>query len=119
MICHVTVLTEKLQESIDFYAWLLDLPLFRRFEIEGGEIAFLGENETKLELIYRDGYKRTGMAEGITVGFAVESLEDKMAMLDEKHIAHSAIISPNPNTLFCYFNDLNGINIQLMETVMT
>ncbi len=115
MICHVTVQTEKLQESIDFYAWLLNLPLSRRFEIKDGEIAFLGKEETKLELIFNKDYKRTGTSEGITIGFAVNSLEDKIAMLDEKNIPHSSVISPNPHVIFCYFTDLNGIKIQLME----
>jgi len=115
MICHVTVQTENLQESIDFYAWLLKLPLSRRFEIPNGEIAFLGKEETKLELIFNQGYKRTGTAEGITVGFAVDSIKNKMAMLDEKNIPHSPVISPNPHVNFCYFTDLNGIKIQLME----
>ena len=29
MICHVTVMTTNLQESIDFYQWLLGLPIAR------------------------------------------------------------------------------------------
>jgi catechol 2,3-dioxygenase-like lactoylglutathione lyase family enzyme len=64
MICHVTVLTEKLQETIDFYNWLLNLPVARRFKTEkDGEIAFLGMHETKLEIIYSPDYK-TKPAEG-------------------------------------------------------
>ena len=115
MICHVTVETENLKESVDFYAWLLDLPVARRMEIPSGEIAFLGEEETKLELIYSRGYKRSGTAEGITVGFAVRSLKDKMDMLDEKNIPHSPVISPNPHVMFFYLTDPNGIRIQLLE----
>lgn len=115
MICHVTVETENLKESIDFYAWLLDLPVSRRMEIPDGEIAFLGEEETKLELICRKDYKRTGTAEGITVGFAVPSLKDKITVLDEKRIPHSPVITPNPHVMFFYLTDPNGIRIQLLE----
>jgi lactoylglutathione lyase len=115
MISHVTVQTEDMKGSVDFYAWLLNLPVSRRFEIPNGEIVFLGTEETKLELIAAKGYKRTGTAEGITIGFAVSSLDEKMAMLDGKNITHSPVISPNPHTKFCYFTDLNGIKIQLME----
>jgi lactoylglutathione lyase len=115
MIAHVTVQTEDLKGTIDFYAWLLNLPVSRRLEIPNGEIAFLGAEETKLEVIYNKDYKRTGTAEGITVGFAVGSLDGKMKMLDEKNIPHSDVISPNPHVRFCYFTDLNGIKIQLIE----
>jgi lactoylglutathione lyase len=115
MICHVTVQSEDLQGTIDFYEWLLNLPVSRRFEIPDGEIAFLGAEATKLEIISVKGYKKTGTAEGISIGFAISSLDDKMAMLDEKNIPHSPAISPNPHTRFCYFTDLNGIKIQLAE----
>ena len=115
MICHVTVQTEDLQGSIDFYTWLLNLPVSRRFQIPDGEIAFLGEDETKFELIYTKMYKKAGTAEGISVGFAVESLEEKMNMLKSGNIPTSPILSPNPHVRFCYFTDLNGIKIQLLE----
>jgi lactoylglutathione lyase len=116
MICHVTVMTENLQESIDFYDWLLNLPVVRKFETPEGNIAFLGEEETKFELIESKGYKRSGTAEGITVGFAVQSLEDKIEMLKSKNIPTSPVISPNPHVHFCFFTDMNGIKIQLMES---
>jgi lactoylglutathione lyase len=116
MICHVTVMTEKLQETIDFYAWLLDLPVARRFRTGNGmEIAFLGAEETKFEIIYSPDYK-TKPAEGVTIGFAAASLSEKIAMLEGKGIAHSPVISPNPSSKFCYFTDLNGVQIQLFES---
>jgi Glyoxalase/Bleomycin resistance protein/Dioxygenase superfamily. len=115
MICHVTVQTENLQGSVDFYSWLLGLPVSRRFEFQNGEIAFLGDEETKLEFIFNQGYQKSGTAQGISIGFSVNSLEEKMALLDEKEIIHTPVLSPNPHTRFCYFTDLNGIKIQLME----
>ncbi len=115
MICHVTVQTENLQGTIDFYNELLNLPVVQRFEIPNGEIAFLGEEETKFEIVYSKDYKSVGRAEGITVGFEVNSLEEKMEMLKSKGIAVSPVISPNPHARFCFFTDLNGIKIQLFE----
>ena len=116
MICHVTVATENMQDTIEFYQWLLDLPIDRRFPIgDGGEIVFFGKpEETKFEVIYHPDVKAKA-ADGVTIGFAVASLKDKMDMLDCRNIPHSPLIAPNPHASFCMFTDLNGIKIQLFE----
>jgi len=114
MICHVTVHTAKLKETLEFYQWLLDLPVAKTLKTPRGDILFLGENETKFELIEDTG---AGSVEvkNLTVGFSVEDLGAKLAMLDGKGIPHSEVISPSPNTRFAYFTDLNGCKIQLFE----
>ncbi len=115
MICHITVMTEKMEETIEFYQWLLGLPIDRRFPYgQGGEIVFLGEEETKYELIYQPGRELTPGGE-VTIGFAVDNLDDKMKMLDERKVAHSPVISPGPHARFCYFTDMNATKIQLFE----
>ena len=115
MICHVTVNTANIQDSIDFYQWLLGLPVARRFPYgDGGEIAFLGEEETKLELIYaKDHVPAPGG--NVTVGFAVSDLDEKIALLDSRGIGHSPLLSPGPGMRFCFFTDLNGVRVQLFE----
>ena len=115
MICHVTVNTHDLKSSIEFYSWLLGLPVARRFPTPEGEIAFLGSGETKLELIESRGYHRTAPADGISVGFGVDNLEEKIALLAQREIPVSPVTSPAPGTRFCFFTDLNGIRIQLIE----
>jgi catechol 2,3-dioxygenase-like lactoylglutathione lyase family enzyme len=50
MIVHVTVRTSKLKETLEFYQWLLGLPISWKLYTPTGEIIFLGENETKFEL---------------------------------------------------------------------
>ncbi len=116
MIAHVTVTTENMQETIEFYQWLLDLPINRRFPMgDGGEIVFFGEpDETKFEVIYQPDVKAKA-AVGVTIGFAVDSLKDKLALLDGRSIPHSPVITPNPHAAFCFFTDLNGVSIQLFE----
>ena len=115
MICHITVMTEKMEETIEFYQWLLGLPINQRFPYgQGGEIVFLGEEETKYELIYEPGRELRPGGE-VTIGFAVDNLDDKMMMLDERKVAHSPTISPGPYARFCYFTDINGTKIQLFE----
>ena len=114
MICHVTISTAKLEQSVGFYQWLLDLPIASRIQRPDVEIVFMGENETKLEFI-KDEKTAPINAEGLTIGFTVNSLTDKLAMLDSKNITHSEIISPSPGVRFAFFTDLNGCGIQLVE----
>ena len=64
MIAHVTVRTPKLDESVEFYQWLLSLPVSRKLSAPAGEIVFLGENETKLELL-KDEAARFSFWKGI------------------------------------------------------
>ena len=116
MICHVTVNTDNMEGTIEFYQWLLDLPIARRLKMDnGGELVFFGESEeTKFEVISMPDAKPEPTA-GVTIGFAVESLQEKMDMLDSRNIPHSPVISPGPHAALCFFTDLNGVRIQLFE----
>ena len=114
MIAHVTVRTGKLQETLEFYQWLLGLPISMKLDTPTGEIIFLGENETKFELIEDNSAGKIN-AKGLTIGFLVDDLDKKIAMLDSKGIPHSEILSPIPNLRFAFFFDMNGCEIQLYE----
>ena len=114
MICHVTVRTAKLAETVEFYQWLLGLTVSRQMKTPTGEIDFLGEDETKFELIEDHNAGKID-AKGLTIGFTVGNLEEKLRMLDGKSIPHSAVLSPSPGTRFAFFTDLNGCDIQLFE----
>jgi lactoylglutathione lyase len=114
MIAHVTVHTGRLKETLEFYQWLLELPISRKINTPTGEIIFLGENETKFELIEDNAAVKTN-TKGLTIGFTVDKLDEKTAMLDGEQIPHSKIISPAPNVRFIFFIDLNGCEIQLIE----
>ncbi len=113
MICHITVTTAKLQESVEFYRWLLGLPIARKITLPDKEIVFLGAGQTKLEFI-ADNQAKMIDTKDITIGFKVDNLDKKIALLKGKNISHSQIIYV-PNARFVYFTDLNGCNIQLFE----
>ncbi len=116
MISHITILTHDMDASVEFYQWLLDLPIQGHYDIQDGEITFLGEEgQTLIELIARDGYEKEGDAEGISIGFEVSSLEEKLDMLMGREVLVTHIISPNPHVRFCYTIDPNGVRIQLVE----
>jgi len=114
MIVHITVQTAKLNETVEFYQWLLGLPVSRKLSTPRGEIIFLGENETKFELIEDTKAERIN-ANGLSIGFAVDSLDEKLALLADRQIPYSQIVSPLPNVRFAFFTDLNGCEIQLCE----
>ena len=114
MICHITVHTAQLDESVAFYQWLLEMPISRKLDRPGGAIVFLGSGETKLEFIADETAKSVD-AKGLTVGFTVDDLDKKLAMLDDRKIPHSDIASPGPGIRFAFFTDLNGCAIQLVQ----
>jgi len=99
---------------VEFYQWLLGLPVSNKIDLADGTIIFLGEDETKFEII-QDRNAGSVDAKGLTIGFAVDDLEQKLALLDSRQIPHSDIISPVPEVRFAFFTDLNGCSIQLFE----
>ena len=114
IIAHVTVHTSKLAESLAFYQWLLDLSVANELITPGGKILFLGQGETKFELV-EDKDAKPVQDKNINIGFTVEDLNNKLAMLDAKNITHTDIIAPDPGVRFAFFTDLNGCVIQLFE----
>lgn len=114
MISHVTVKTARLHETVEFYQWFLELPISMELDTPMGKIIFLGTNKASLELIGDERAEKIN-AKGLTFGVAVDDLDEKIAMLESKGIAHSPIMSPMPQVRFVFFNDLNGCEIQLCE----
>jgi len=114
MIRQVIVYTAKLDETVEFFTWLLDLPIARRVERPSGDIVFLGAHETKLELI-GDQTAEPISTKSFVIGFNVDDLDAKLAMLASKQIAYSDITASGTRVRFAFFTDLNGCRIQLVE----
>lgn len=115
--CTITV--NDMEESLAFYRDIVGLPVSRRFAGGPGmEIAFLGDGETKVELVCREGQRAPGDIEGISLGFGVESLDAMMAFLHEKEIEiESGPFSPNPHIKFFFVKDPNGVTVQFSESM--
>lgn len=113
---HTTIIVNNMQESLAFYQGVLDLNISSRFPTPEGEIVFLGDGETKVELIdYKQG-NTENYGEGISLGFSVDSLDKAMEQVKEKGIKiESGPIQPNPKTRFFFIKDPNGLRIQLVE----
>lgn len=114
-----TLNVRNMEESLDFYQGVLGLTLDHRFQAGPDmEIAFLGDGETKIELIADRSLVDVDPGKHISWGFQVESLEVMMETLSEKHIEILAgPFQPNPSTRFLFIADPNGFRIQLVEKI--
>lgn len=117
--CWSTLTVYNLEESLKFYQEIVGLPLDRRFKAGPGvEIAFLGDGETKLELICNGKSGEVNIGQDISLGFEVESVDEMMKYLKGKGInIHSGPFQPNPHIKFFYLLDPNGLKVQLIENI--
>lgn len=115
--CWSTIMVKDMEESLKFYQEIVGLTINRKFQGGPGmEIAFLGDGETKVELIYDRNKEEISIGEDISLGFEVNSIDEMMAFVKEKGLGiHSGPFQPNPNTKFIYVLDPNGLKIQLVE----
>jgi len=116
--CWATIQVADLEKSIAFYRDVVGLPLNRRFAGGGGgmELAFLGDGPTQVELICVAGRKPAGRVEGVTLGFEVASLEERMAHAASKGFpVERGPLSPNPSMRFFYVRDPDGVEVQFVE----
>jgi lactoylglutathione lyase len=105
-------------ESLAFYQEVIGLKIDRLIKAGPGmEIAFLGDGETKIELIAVDGNENIEVGKDISWGFEVESVDNMIEFLKEKGIPiYEGPLQPNPNTRFFYILDPNGLKIQFVES---
>ncbi|HAE41801.1 MAG TPA: glyoxalase [Clostridiales bacterium] len=117
--CWSTLHVKNMTESLTFYQEIVGLKLDRHFRTETGmEIAFLGEGETKVELIGKEEEEPIEIGKDISWGFEIESVNNMMDFLKDKGIAiHEGPFQPNPNIRFFYIMDPNGLKIQFVETI--
>jgi lactoylglutathione lyase len=104
-------------ESLAFYQEVIGLKIDRLFKAGPGmEIAFLVDGETKIELIAVDGNENIEIGKDISWGFEVASVDYMIEFLKEKGIPiYEGPFQPNPNTMFFYILDPNGLKIQFVE----
>mgnify|MGYP001565562577 FL=1 len=112
-------MVNNLEESLKFYQDIVGLNINRRFNAGPYvEIAFLGDDETKIELICDKSLKKVDLGHNISLGFIVNSVDEMMAFVKEKGIdIQDEISQPNPHVKFFYILDPNGLKIQLVENI--
>ena len=112
-----TILVNNMDESLKFYEEIVGIKLVDRFPAGPGmEISFLGEGETKVELICNEKLKELDAGSRVTLGFKVESLEEKINFIKGKGIKIiTGPIQPNPSIKYFIIKDPNGVKIQFAE----
>jgi lactoylglutathione lyase len=116
--CWVTINVRNMDDSIAFYRDIAGLTMKRRLKsTPGAEIVFMGSgDETEIELIRRADVPHPWYGAGVSLGFAVESLEDHISFLRSQGINDiGGPITPDPSISFIYIDDPNGVRIQFLQ----
>lgn len=117
--CWTTIMVKDMEESLRFYQEIVGLAIDRRFKTgEGSEIVFLGDGETKVELICNGTDKEVNIGQDISLGFQTGSMDEMMEFVKGKGVnVHSGPFQPNPHIKFFYVLDPNGLKIQFSENI--
>ena len=113
----VTIHVKNMDASLKFYNKILGLPIIRTMDMpNGGQIIFLGEGETSIELIDLPEETVESFNGSLSIGFSISSLKTFEILLEKNNIeVHSGPFQPNPELKFIYILDPNGVKVQLIE----
>lgn len=116
-LAHITINVKNMNESLKFYEEIVGLPVVNRFTAGPNmEIVFLGLGETLVELIHDTANNNISIGNDISIGFAVDCLDETIEFVKEKGInINSGPFQPNPNTRFFFVLDPNGLKVQFIE----
>ena len=117
--CWSTLKVKNMEESLKFYEEVVGLKVDKRFKAGPNmEIVFLGDGETKVELICVENNNEINIGNDISLGFEVKSVDEMMNFVKEKGIAiEGGPFQPNPHIKFFYIMDPNGLKIQFVENI--
>lgn len=117
--CWSTLQVKNMEKSIAFYTEIIGLEVVRKFSAgPDTEIAFLGNSETKIELICDGNMDKINVGDDISWGFEVDSLDEALDMVKEKEITIvNGPVQPNPHVKYFFIKDQDGMNIQIVENI--
>lgn len=114
-----TIHVKNMEDSILFYSELLNLKLMQRFPTgPETEIAFLGnglDNETLIELYSSQPESTICMSESLSLGFAVNSMDEMLAAVKSKNLPLHSEPMETPKYKWFTVKDPNGLNVQFFE----
>jgi len=112
-----TIWVMDMDTSLKFYQKIVGLPLQRRYVTRPGmEIAFLGSEETALELICDQNKEKIDVGSDVSIGFEAGPLEDIMRVLEAENIPiHSGPFEPNPHIRYFFVQDPDGWKVQFVQ----
>lgn len=117
--CWCTITVNNMEDSLRFYQEIVGLSINSRFQAGPGmEISFLGDGETKVELVCDSNRKVLGNAEGISLGFEVGSVDEMIKLIKEKGLeVDRGPYQPNPHVKFFFVKDPDGVSVQFVENM--
>ena len=117
--CWTTLTVDNMDDSLKFYQEIVGLPISKKYPAGPGvEISFLGEGETKLELICDKNQTFPKNVGRVSLGFEVVSLDEKIKFIQEKGIEIAdGPFQPNPHIKFFFVKDPNGFSVQFVENM--
>lgn len=117
--CWCTIRVRNMEQSLRFYQEIVGLSLNKRYTSESGkDISFLGDGETKVELICDSNFKSFSECDSISFGFEVESIEKKIRLIKENGLeVLKGPIQPNKNIKYFYVKDPDGNKVQFVENI--
>jgi len=117
--CWITLMVKNVEDSIEFYREIVGLEIDRRFKAGlDMDIVFLGDGETKVELICDKNKEVIDAGQDMSLGFIVDSVEEMITFLKKREInILSGPFQPNPHSKYFFILDPNGYKIQFFENV--
>jgi len=113
-----TLTVSDFDASVRFYQQVVGLPLKSQMNPPGMRIAFLGEGDTSVELIFDSKRPRADLTCPVAMGFKVDNLDQTLADFRSRGIAIDAgPFQPHPHVRFFYVRDPDGMNVQFVEEV--
>lgn len=112
-----TVRVSNMEASLQFYQEILGLEISHRFPTgPGREIVFLGDGDTKVELMDTGVEDIPDTGKDISMGFQTDSLEQTIALVKEKGYAlMGEPVQPAPGLQFVFVSDPDGYKIQILQ----
>lgn len=108
-----TVRVSDVDRSVKFYEDVVGLTVARRLPSPYGDIVFLGDGETTLELM---GGLSGEVGDDISIGFSTNDIDALTAELADKGVKiHSGPFSPAPGVRFLFVQDPDGLKVQFVE----
>lgn len=113
-----TLMVRDLDKSVKFYEDVIGLNVNSRVVAgQGLEIAFLGDGEVQIELVWNADNPGLICGDAVSWGFEVDSMEEALQMVKEKGIPIHSGPFIHPNVKYFFIQDPDGLKIQLKEVM--
>jgi lactoylglutathione lyase len=113
-----TLMVKDLERSVKFYEEVIGLKVNSRFMAgQGLEIAFLGDGDVQIELVWNADNPGFICGDAVSWGFKVESMEEALKMIMEKGIPVHSGPFIHPNVKYFFIQDPDGLKIQVKEVL--